>query len=357
MGLSIGRGVRQSDSTILIFRIGSLGDTIVALPCFHQIARSFPKSRRIVITDSPGSQKATPLESVLEGSGLIDDIIYFPPPPRRVRDFLALRGSIRRTGATKLLYVADRKLFATIRDKCFFYSCGIRQIIGAPIRGDLRRLRVNPNNGDTEREAERLARCLSPLGQISLDDPAMWDLRLRGAELRAADAALAPLKDLDFIAISVGGKDAAKDWGDANWFALLARMSRSLPGFALVFIGSADEYRRCAAIAARWPGPTVNLCGRVSVRESAAAMRRARFFAGHDCGPMHLAAAVGIPCVAVFGPVNMPKSWYPIGSQHRVIHNRRDIREIAPDEVLGAVNALISAIPAGTSSRNVTVTG
>ncbi len=356
MGLSIGGGVRRSDSTVLIFRIGSLGDTIVALPCFHQIARAFPESRRIVITDRPGSEKATPLESVLQGSGLIDEVIYFPPPPRRLADFLALRASIRRTGATKLLYIADRKLLATIRDDFFLRSCGIRHVIGAPIRRDLRRLRLDPKNGDTEREAERLARCLGPLGHIDVNDPAMWDLRLQTPELRAADAALAPLHDRDFIAVSLGGKDSAKDWGDANWVALLGGMSERLSGLALVFIGSADEFKRCAAIAAGWGGPTVNLCGRMTVRESAAAMRRARFFLGHDCGPMHLAAAVGIPCVAIFGAVNMPKWWYPIGSHHRIVHNRYDIRGVGPGEVLGAVDAMIAAIPNRLSRQIATVT-
>lgn len=348
--------MRRSTPTVLIFRIGSLGDSVVALPCFHQIARSFPQSRRIVITDSPGSLKAAPIESVLGGSGLIDDTIYFPPPPRRLVDFLTLRDRIRRTAATTLLYVADRKLFATVRDSWFFRSCGIRQIIGAPMSRDLRRLRIDPTTGATEREAERLARCLSPLGAIDVSDPAMWDLRLRPSELLAADAALAPLQDCDFIAISLGGKDVAKDWGNANWASLLPKMSRRLGRIGLVSIGSADEFNRCAGIVAGWPGPALNFCGRLSVRESAAAMRRAKFFVGHDCGPMHLAAAVGIPCVAMFGPVNMPKWWHPIGARHRVIHNRHDIREITPDEVLAAVDAVISTLPDGVAGCNAALT-
>jgi heptosyltransferase III len=179
---------------------------------------------------------------------------------------------------------------------------------------------------------------------------------LQPSELRAAAAALAPMQDCDFIALSLGGKDAAKDWGNVNWVALLQSMSRRLARIGLVFIGSADEFWRCAAIAAEWPGPTLNLCGRITVRESAAAMRRAKFFLGHDCGPMHLAAAVGTPCVALFGPVNMPKWWHPIGAHHRVIHNRHNVRNIAPDEVLGAVDAVISAIADGAGGRNAAVT-
>lgn len=345
MGLSIGCGVTAANSTVLIFRIGSLGDTVVALPCFHQIARSFPNSRRIVITDSPSSQKVAPVESVLGDSGLIHGSIYFPPPPRRVRDFLAVRNNIRQTGAATLVYVADRQFYATTRDIWFFRRCGIRQIIGAPLRRQLRCLRTDPVTGDTEREAERLARCLTPLGPIDLDDPAMWDLRLRPAELRAADTALAAIEGCEFIAISLGGKEAGKDWGNENWVRLLRMISGRLARFGVVFIGSEDEFARCAALAGNWPGPTLNLCGRLTPRQSAAAMRHAKFFLGHDCGPMHLAAAVGVPCVAMFGPINMPKWWHPIGAHHRIVHNMHSIRDIAPAEVMAAIDATLSNMP------------
>lgn len=328
--------------TVLIFRIGSLGDTVVALPCFHRIARSFPNARRIVITDRPASQKVAPVESVLGGSGLIDSSIYFPPPPRGLGDLLTLRSRIRETGATTLIYVADRNLASTLRDVGFFYACGIRQVIGAPLGGELRRPRTDPANGEVEYEAERLARCLAPLGPIDLDDPGLWDLRLQVDELAAADAALASLHGCNFIAVGLGGKVQVKDWGNDNWSKLLAMAATAYSGVGLVFFGSSDEFDRSAELAALWGGSTLNLCGRLAPRESAAAMRHALFFLGHDSGTMHLAAAAGIPCVAVFGSMNVPRSWHPHGSGHRVIHDLRGIREISPVQVLAAIKATMS---------------
>src|SRR5690348_5401236 len=122
--------IRPQVETVLIFRIGSLGDTVVALPCFHTIARVFPTSRRIVLADIPASQKAISVEGILRKSGLIDRVIYFPPPPRTIRDLLALRTQIRATKARMLIYVADRDLFDTLRDVCFFGWCGVRKVIG-----------------------------------------------------------------------------------------------------------------------------------------------------------------------------------------------------------------------------------
>ena len=73
-------------------------------------------------------------------------------------------------------------------------------------------------------------------------------------------------------------------------------------------------------------------------------MEGASLFIGHDSGPMHLAAAVGVPCVAVFGDHNVPKRWHPIGDQHRIIHNMRGVRAITPDEVYEAVAERLASL-------------
>jgi heptosyltransferase-3 len=331
--------------TIIIFRIGSLGDTVVALPCFHQVARKFANSRRILVTDMPASPKAASVESVLGRGGLIDGVIYFPPPPRKIRNFMELRAQIRKTKANTLIYIADRNIFSTLRDLCFFWTCGIRHFIGVPARRDLRRPRVDPQTGETEYEAVRLARCLAPLGPIDLNDRELWDLRLQPSETAVADNSLAPLGGRKFVAINVGGKVQSKDWGNDHWSALLRLMAARYSSLSLVFIGSADEFDRSAEIAAAWPGQALNLCGSLTPRESAAVMKQAVLFVGHDSGPMHLAAAAGVPCVVLFGNFNKPKWWHPMGQGHHIIHNMRGVREIAPEEVYAAVCSTIAELP------------
>ena len=76
--------------------------------------------------------------------------------------------------------------------------------------------------------------------------------------------------------------------------------------------GAAVERERTDHLLSHWPGKRVNLCGELSVRESAAVLRSARVFIGHDSGPMHLAAAVGIPCAAIFSARNPPGRWFPV---------------------------------------------
>jgi ADP-heptose:LPS heptosyltransferase len=158
--------------------------------------------------------------------------------------------------------------------------------------------------------------------------------------------ALAPLAGRGFIAVSIGGKAASKDWGDANWRELLSLLAAEWPDLGLVFFGAADEFDRSADLATAWTGKALNLCGCLTPRESAAAIERAMLYIGHDNGPMHLAAAGGVRCVAIFGDFNLPRRWHPIGRDHRIIHEVRGVRAIPPGNVYSAVRELLDEISA-----------
>jgi ADP-heptose:LPS heptosyltransferase len=328
---------------VLIYRLGSLGDTIVALPCFHAIDRAFPGRRRLVLTNVPVSSKAAPLAIILEPGGLIDGVIDYPVGTRSLLPLLRLRNAIRATGADTLVYMAaSRGLKNVRRDMLFFRLCGLKTIMCAPTTGDLHDNRELPD-GEQEPEAERLARCFAPLGPIDLADRANWDLRLTAAEAGAADAALAAMGATPFLAINMGGKVQPKDWGDDNWTALLAALVPAAGHMGIVAVGAAEDSERSSAVLVTWPGPTLDLCGKLKPRESAAALGRARAFVGHDSGPLHLAAAGGTRTVGLFGDYNRPRKWHPYGTGHRPLHDMRGVRAISVDQVRDAVLGLIGA--------------
>jgi len=85
----------------------------------------------------------------------------------------------------------------------------------------------------------------------------------------------------------------------------------------------------------------VDACGRLTPRESAAAMRNAVVFIGHDSGPLHLAAAAGVNCIGLFGHLNQPKRWHPRGQHHRIIHRMTGLDAISVSEVMEAVGDLV----------------
>lgn len=338
---------------VVIYRLGSLGDTVVALPCFHRIERSFPDSERIALTNFPVNSKASALGTILGTCGLIGRSMAYPVGLRSLKGFWNLRKELLAIGSDTLVYLTPpRGLRAAWRDRIFFRLCGFKRIIGIPLSPDLQRNRVEAD-GNFEPEYSRMARCIATLGPIDLEAPSSWDLRFSATERSEAREICAPLGDAPFFAINMGGKAAEKDWGVDNWMSLIARLGEPLAGHGLLILGAAEDSPRARVIAERWKGPVVDACGRLSPRVSGAAATGARLFVGHDSGPLHLCACVGVPCVALFGNGNKPRTWHPHGSEHKVIHNMQGVMSITVTEVVEAAQAILARSPAPSTEERV----
>jgi heptosyltransferase-3 len=351
-----------STKRVLIYRMGSLGDTLIALPALHLIARAFPDAERRMLTNFPVNVKAPPAAAILGDNGLIQGYFRYSVGTRSPRELLSLWWQLQRWKPQVLIYLGpNRGVESARRDAKFFRFCGISRIIGLPDTEDRQRNRWSEAEQSFEPEGARLARNIAELGDARLDDPASWDLQLSQAEQAKAASALASVAAYPLIAVSVGTKVQSKDWGRENWRALLARIAALYPGYALALNGVGEESEASEFAAEGWrgvsEGPVVNLCGRLTPRESAAAFAKARVFVGHDSGPMHLAAAVQTPCVAIFAARNKPRVWFPYGGQHRVIYHRTDcwgcgletciverkrcLTSISVDEVVAEVRAVL----------------
>jgi heptosyltransferase-3 len=319
----------SSAQRVLIYRLGSLGDTVVALPALHLVARAFPKAERRMLTNIPVNVKAPPVAAILENTDLVHGYFRYSVGTRSVSDLASLWWTLARWRPDVLVYLGSARGIASAqRDDNFFRLCGIHHRIGIPMSEFMQKTQWDESTGTFEPEASRLVRNLAPLGDGKLDDPASWDLRLTMQEQARADVALGMLVGRPLIAVSVGTKVQAKDWGRENWRALLSRLAPLYPGFGLALAGAPEESETSEFAAEGWRqaggGLVTNLCGQLSPRESAAAFRRAKLFIGHDSGPMHLAAAVQTPCVAIFAARNKPRVWFPYGNQHRVVYHRTE---------------------------------
>jgi ADP-heptose:LPS heptosyltransferase len=332
----------SAGETVIIYRLGSLGDTVVALPCFHKIAERFPGAERLALTNFPVSSKAPPLESILKSGGLIHGSLAYPIRTRDPSVLWELRRRLRATGARTLVYLGGgRSLSSVYRDLLFFRLCGLTQFFGAPVTRDLNAGRLDPVTGEQEPEAMRLKRCLSALGDIDLSAPEAWNLNLTAEEVQTGEACLAPLGGRPFIAVNTGGKVVEKDWGQANWRTLLSDLAPQI-GLPLVFVGGPEDHETAARLSPLWRDAVLDLCGRLTPRETAAALAHAALFIGHDSGPMHLAYAAGVRCVCMFGTINRPRQWYPFGAGHRIFHDLEDVRRVSPVDVHDAVVGVLA---------------
>ena len=142
---------------------------------------------------------------------------------------------------------------------------------------------------------------------------------------------------------------------------MIAAWHESHPDCAVLLLGGPAEKDGIAAIAAGLPGPILDLAGRLTLRQTIAILSRCRLFIGNDSGLMHIAAALAVPLVAVFGPTE-PGKTAPLGRRLPPAPPRRRLRPLPParcptdhrcmtaigaDQVLAAAGELWRQDPAG----------
>jgi ADP-heptose:LPS heptosyltransferase len=141
----------------------------------------------------------------------------------------------------------------------------------------------------------------------------------------------------------MGGKDPIKDWGFGNWQSLLLSLKQKYPNFGLLVVGAASDFQSAQRLLDSWPSSTINACGKLTPRESAAAMEKSILFIGHDSGPLHLASAMGLYTIGLFGNHNLPNLWHPYSKISNVVHNMQGIMEITVQEVEIKIDFVLSS--------------
>ena len=315
----------QQRKRVVVYRVGSLGDTLIVLPAFHLVRQAFPSANITLLTSFPVNAKAAPMETILQHTGLYDDTQRYPTSLRDFRKILSLRRELRAGRYDAFVYLAKPKggILASIRDWLFFRSCGIRRLVGIPFSRHTLECRPVPGTELFTSETTRTLDSIRDLGTVDVREDRWWDMRLTEGEKEEAEKLLASHGvTVPFLAASVGTKISAKDWEEHNWTELIRRLAAENPRLPLVLLGVREEHERSGRLAALWSGPKANLCGVTSPRVSAAVLRGAAAMVCHDSGPMHLAATVGVPCVAIFSARARPGEWYPRGEGHTIFYHK-----------------------------------
>jgi heptosyltransferase II len=146
------------------------------------------------------------------------------------------------------------------------------------------------------RDGHEVERLLALAGVKRGDVVPPVSLGLAPTDLAAADAWLASQGiGADFVAIAPGSV-----WGTKRW-PYYAELAAGLERTAVI-VGGAEDIQLADAIVEAARGRAVSAAGALSLRGSAALIRRAAVLVTNDSAPLHLATAVGTPVVAVFGP-------------------------------------------------------
>lgn len=325
-----------------------IGDSLMATPLIEGIKRCNPGLRLVVASTDVFAQ-------VFEGNPHVDAILTYSLRPWAVLSFMRLVWRLRRERIDVLFAAQPAN---TIRHSLIAALSGARVRLkhtydyGAAFERDLsfvyqirlpdsmKRHRVELNLDFLRFLGEEVGEgSISPylgVGRKAREKVESWLLSVnRGKETPG------------LFALHPGGVRQNKRW-TAQGFSEVGREIIS-SGFSVCLVGGGDEQDLCQHIAREiGVDGVLNAAGLFSLEETAALLKKCRCLISNDTGIMHLATAVKIPVVALFGPTDF-RHIGPFSGEMRVLWRSRDINDVTPLDVLQAVSAAAGMVAPGGS--------
>jgi heptosyltransferase II len=287
---------------LLIRATNWVGDAIMALPALRAVRGRFPDAHLAIL--------ALPyLADIYRGQGIADELIAYD----RNGEHRGIRGRERLAATLKSKKFESALLLQNAFDAAWIaWRAGIPERIGYDRdgRGFLltKAIRV-PRAGEIPaHEKYYYPELLRRAGWIDVL-PEVSEISLRVAEDEAQRAehklqSLGSREGAVRIAVGAGASyGSAKCWPPERFAAAINRLLASRAAEVILF-GTAGEAAVSAAIRAGLKKEPLDLTGRTQIAELPAMLSRCAVFVGNDSGAMHVAAAVGLPVVAVFGPTD-----------------------------------------------------
>jgi len=142
------------------------------------------------------------------------------------------------------------------------------------------------------------------------------------------------------IVLNPGGNWDRKRWPIGHYATLATRLYKET-GSTVIVTGAPKDQSLGQDLITQSDAKVISLCGKTTLGELAAIMRRAALVVANDTGPMHIAASVDAPTIALFGPTD-PVFTGPIGRNVRLIHQPGEMEAIGTELVYKQAKQLIS---------------
>jgi len=289
----------------LIVKPSSLGDILHAMPAVSALAKTAPDAKFDWVVKPAFAELPAYLPFVSRVIPFRDRELR--KPARFLPELLRLRSDLRRDP-----YDAVIDLQGLVR------SAVIGRLSGCALRAGPEAPRERPASkfytrrlkgpGKPAHAVEVNNALVSDfLGRTDLDFSLELPVNARTAERAAAIVAEAFGGSVPerFAVIAPGARWQTKKWPAEFFAAVMASLSRSDPGLKFLLVGTGDEAADAEAILAQSGDlPAASICGETTVGEMLETVRMASLMVCNDSGPMHIAAALGVPVAAVFGPTD-----------------------------------------------------
>ncbi len=334
----------KSPEKILIVKPSSLGDVVHSLPFLSSIRSCFPKSEIHWVI-------AKGLEGLLDGNPMISRLIVINKD---------LWKKISRAADTVL---EVRRLFKELRRERYDLAVDLQGLLrsglitmasGAPVRVGFKEAREGSSlfytarvrGGKDLHAVDRYMKIAAALGcktdSVEFPLPPVVD----GKDLKSFRK-----EHGEYIVIVPGARWDTKIWPAAYFGEVASRLpTRS------VVVGSRADRGIAEKVVESSRGKAVSLAGSTTLTELIEIMKGASLVISNDSGPMHIAAAVGVPVVAIFGPTS-PERTGPYGDLHVIVRSGaacspcfkkkcgdwKCMKEVRPSEVYKKARHLLPA--------------
>ncbi len=295
---------------ILVIRYRFIGDTILTVPFLRNLHRYYPQAKIDVLVGPQSGE-------VLKECPYIRQVIEF--------DTTRFHKYDQGAGQTKSFFYYVKELRKNNYDKVFVlkrsvssallaYLTGAKERIG--YGGGIKSLLLTTSVPWDKHKHE----VESTLDVLRLANIPIVDNYLEAwhtpEEMSAARAHL-PQTDKPYVLIHAAAAHPDKMYPSNHWASIVATLNKD-HGLTAVFSGAPSDYDLNQEIINLSGVNGINLAGKLSLRQSMALYKLMQLAICVDSGPSHLAAAVGTPTLAIFGPTD-PERWRPFGPQHAAI--------------------------------------
>lgn len=343
---------------MLIVKLADIGDVLTATPALRALRQTFPAAQFDLLT--------TPAAAVAAPPRLVDRVLTAPRSlVRRPRDLPALLGllaELRRGRYDAVLFLHHLTLGAGVaKYRLLAAATGAPLLLGLDNgKGGWLTHRVPDAGFGAAHEVEYWLRVVALLGASTSGQTLVAPCTQ--ADMSAIAPRLQRLGSGPRVALhpGSGGYSPARRWEPAKW-AVVADALAQRYGAHIVLVGTPAD--GAEAVQTLMAAPALNLAGQTTLPQLAAVLAQCDLFLGADSGVMHLAASVGVPLVALFGPSNA-QAWGPwtpqtpatvvrlglrcspcsyvghgVGARDGCWH-RSCLADLQPQQVLAAVEAL-----------------
>ena len=337
---------------ILIIQTAFLGDVVLTTPLIKAIRKKYPHSKIFFLL-------IPQTEGLLQNNPHLDGIIVYDKKNKEkgVSSFLALAKKIRASGFD-LALIPHR----SFRSALLAYLARIPQRIGFNKSSGAflftKRIKYIQNRSEAERNLSLLGGSL-----FSEDDclpelfPSEDDFKYIEELFRSWDVK----REDKIVGIAPGSVWNTKRWPPERFGEVAESLIEKL-GAKVIFIGGKEDEKLCLEIASNMKSKPLITAGKTSPLQSAALISRCHVILSNDTAPMHIAVAMRVPVVAIFGSTIPEFGFAPTGKNDLVIqkeiycrpcgiHGRkkcpekhfRCMKEITAEEVFEGVMKIWSA--------------